>query len=80
MNNKVNFIVEIKSGKVYKAERTCTDTTEVYKALSNDIIAKKVNGCGYIKSIRRTPLYNGYQRIIVTYDNAVRRIYTVESK
>lgn len=80
MNNKVNFIVEVKIGRVYKAENTCTDTTEVYKALSNDIIAKKVNGCTYIKSIRREPLYNGYQRIIVTYDNKVRRVYTVESK
>lgn len=80
MNNKVNYIVEIKTGRVYKAERSCTDTTEVYRALSNDVISKKVNGCSYIKSIRRESLYNGYQRVIVTYDNKVRRIYTIESK
>ena len=79
MNNTVNYVVEVKNGKTYEVTHTCNDVTEVYKSLTNDLVSKKLNNCTYIKSIKRTPLYNGFDRITVTYDNAVRRIYTIES-
>lgn len=50
---------------------------EIYKRLSDDLIAKKINQCRYIKSIKRRNNYDGTQEITVTYINSVRNIYTV---
>ena len=75
----INYVVEVKNNGKYEISNTCNDVTEVYKSLANDMISKKLNQCTYIKSIKRTPLYNGFDRITVTYDNQVRRIYTIES-
>ena len=80
MNNTVNYIVEVKNGKNYEITNTCNDVTEVYKSLANDMISKKLNQCTYIRSIKRIPLYNGFDKITVSYDNDVRRIYTIESR
>ena len=79
MNNTVNYTVEVKNGKKYEITNTCNDVTEVYKSLANDMISKKLNNCTYIRSIKRIPLYNGFDKITVSYDNDVRRIYTIES-
>ena len=71
--------IEKKQGKkwivTYQAE---DNSAYLYRRLSHDLIAKKINNCGYIKSIRRHPLYNGFTNIIVTYDNDVRATYTIE--
>lgn len=80
MNNQVNFVVEIKNNGKWEQTKTEQFSAEVvYQSLANDLIAKKLNNCTYIKSIKRTQLYNGFERITVTYDNDVRRIYTIES-
>ena len=79
MTNKVNMTIEVKNGKTYEAERIVEDCAEVYESLARDLISKKINACTYIKSIKRTPLYNGFEKITVTYDNDVRRVYTIES-
>ena len=79
MTNKVNMTIEVKNGKTYEAERIVEDRAEVYESLARDLISKKINACTYIKSIKRTPLYNGFEKITVTYDNDVRRVYTIES-
>jgi hypothetical protein len=44
-----------------------------------DMVNKKICACTYIKSIKRTQLYTGFEKITVTYDNDVRRVYTIES-
>lgn len=77
-NEKIKKTVEVKNGR--KWEHSFTDHVEenVYKSLANDLIAKKINGCSYIRSIKRTPLYNGYQKIVVMHDNGVRTTYIVE--
>lgn len=51
----------------------------VYKSLVHDLVAKKINQCKYIKSIKRIQNYNGTNTIIVLYDNNIRSIYTVEN-
>ena len=79
MNNTVNYIVEVKNGKNYEITNTCTNCTDVYESLARDLINKKICQCSYIKSIKRTNLYNGFEKIIVTYDNNVRRTYTIVS-
>lgn len=56
------------------------DSAYLYRRLSHDLIAKKINQCRYIKRITRYSLYNGYSNIIVLYDNGVRATYTIEDK
>ncbi len=69
--------VEIKNGKSWAVEFVDTDALSVYKSLTDDLIAKKINQCSYIKSIKRTPLYNGTQKITVVYNNDCRAIYEI---
>jgi hypothetical protein len=70
-------ITEVKNGKKWEQTNIDTDILSVYQSLANDLIAKKLNQCSYIKSIKRIPLYNGTQKIIVTYNNNCRCIYEV---
>lgn len=69
--------VEIKNGKAWVVEFVDTDELLVYKSLTDDLIAKKINQCSYIKSIKRTQLYNGTQKITVVYNNDCRAIYEI---
>ena len=88
-NDCVNMVIQVKEGRTWKdksyevSNHLLVNWTEIereiYDSLTKDLIAKKLNKCTYIKSIKRIPLYNGFQRITVTYDNDVRRIYTVEN-
>jgi hypothetical protein len=55
------------------------DTLEIYKRLSSDLIAKKINACLYIKKIERESLYNGTQKITIYYDNGVKAVYIVKN-
>lgn len=79
MNNKVNMTIEVKNGKTYEVERVIEDRAEVYESLARDMVNKKICCCTYIKSIKRIQLYNGFEKIIVSYDNNVRTTYTIES-
>ena len=79
MNNKVNMTIEVKNGKNYEVTRVCEDRAEVYESLARDMVNKKICCCTYIKSIKRIQLYNGFEKIIVNYDNDVRTTYTIES-
>ena len=75
----INYVVEVKNNGKYEQTNICNDRTQVYESLSNDLISKKLCNCTYIKSIKRIQLYNGYVKIVVSYDNDVRRTYTIES-
>ena len=76
-NYTVTRIYEEKiNGKYVETFRT-TDEQEIYKDLALAMISKKINACTYIKSIKRTPLYNGSQKITITYDNNGRNIFIV---
>lgn len=76
---EIKRTVEIKEGRVWRETHTNTNPGEVYQDLAGDLIAKKINGCTYIRSIKRTPLYNGFQKIVVSYDNGVRATYIVKN-
>lgn len=73
----VNFIFETKQNGKYVETFRCEDEKEVYDSLSHEFIAKKLEGCQYIRSIKRKQLYTGYIQIIVSYINGDRRTYTV---
>lgn len=75
----IQKVVEVKNGSKWEVTHTVSDVADVYKSLANDLVNKKLNKCTYIKSIKRTPLYNGFDEICVVYDNEVRAIYTVEN-
>lgn len=76
---EINLVIEIKNGKKWVKDTVFTDETLVYKYLANDLISKKLNGCTYIKTIKRVPNYDGTQTIIVTFNNDTRSIYTVKN-
>ena len=79
MNENIKCVIEVKNGNKYEVTRTITDEFEVYRDLANDLIHKKINECKYITRIRKVPLYNGYDKIYVIYNNGVRRTYTVKA-
>lgn len=77
MNNNINIPVRIaqkKNGKTWVNTYIDNDAASVYKSLSIDIIAKKINQARYIKSIKRVQHYT-HVEIIVTYDNNCRSLY-----
>ena len=75
----ISKTVELKNGNKWEVSNVTTDEKTVYESLTYDLIAKKINCCTYIKSIKRVNLYNGYQKITVTYDNKCRSIYQIEN-
>lgn len=77
MKDTVNYIYEEKKDRKYVQTYECTDAATVYADLAQELISKKINACQWIKSIKRTTLYNGFQRVTVTYDHGGRRVYTV---
>lgn len=76
---EIKKVVEIKNGGKWEISHVVTDETEIYKSLSADLIAKKLNACSYIKTIKRVCNYDGTQTILVNYDNSCRAIYTVKN-
>lgn len=78
MNNNIDNIpvriAQKKNGKTWINTYIDNDAASVYKSLSIDMIAKKINQARYIKSIKRVQHYT-HVEIIVTYDNNVRSLY-----
>jgi tRNA U55 pseudouridine synthase TruB len=53
--------------------------SEIYKRLTETLIAKKINCCKWVKSIKRENLYNGYQKITVNQANGIKEIYIIKN-
>ena len=70
--------VYIKDGKNYVETYSSTDTETIYRRLTNSLIAKKINCCKWVRSIKRVNLYNGYQKITVLQDNGVKDEYIIK--
>ena len=80
-NNDINIPVRIaqkKTGRTWINTYIDNDAASVYKSLSIDMIAKKINQARYIKSIKRVQHYT-HVEIIVSYDNNVRSVYYVSA-
>lgn len=77
MTREIKKEVQVKQGRNWVAGYTSLNAADVYSDLSHDLIAKKLNSCTYIKSIKRTNNYDGTQTITVNYDNETRSIYTI---
>ena len=80
---EVSYKYFVKRGKNFVETFSSDDTMYVYKRLADELIAKKINCCRWIKSIKRENLYNGFQRITVVYihgDNVGERgVYIVRN-
>ena len=79
MNKTIKRIAQKKDGKTWVNTYIDTDISSVYKSLSHDLIAKKLNACTYIKSIKRIQNYDGTNTIIVTYEYNTRSLYTIDN-
>lgn len=77
MTKEISRTTEVKKAGKYVAEYTTTNEKEIYEELALAMISKKINNCSWIKSIKRTPLYNGTQKVTITFDNDCRNIYIV---
>lgn len=79
MDNVVCRIFEEKAPNgMYRETYYTEDKLSVYEELSNRLIAKKIDHCKWITSVRKVSLYNGFEKIYVSYDNHTRDIFIVE--
>lgn len=76
---QIQKTVELRVKGQYYVQNTVTDTFRIFSELASDLIAKKINHCRYIRSVKRVDNYDGTMDIIVTYDNSTRSVYTVYS-
>ena len=78
MNNNIYRIAEKKENNTWNKCYETFNETEIYKSLCNDLIAKKINQCRYIKTIKRIQNYDSTITIIVSYDNNTRSVYRIK--
>lgn len=71
-------VIEIKNGKKYEVDTIITDVAAVYESLARDLVAKKLQACNWITSIKDRTNYDGTRTITVTYNNGCRALYTVK--
>lgn len=75
----IRFSVLVKRGSKWECDMTKTDIFDVYKALAEDLQAKYIMHCTYIKRIIQRPNYDGTRDITVCFDNGVKHEFTVHS-
>ena len=73
-----NLTVYIDNGNGYHETYNTSDPLIIYQRLSGALIAKKINCCKWVRSIRRENLYNGYQRITVFVNYGCKEVYTIK--
>lgn len=78
MDNNIYRIAEKKENNAWIKCYETFNETEIYKSLCTDLIAKKINQCRYIKTIKRIQNYDGTITIIVNYDNNTRSVYRIK--
>ena len=78
MGKSVSRTIETYDNGKWNFNTIIRDPATVYKMLTNELIAKKINKCTYIKSIRRRQNYDGTATITVLYTNNVRALYVIK--
>lgn len=78
MNKNIYRIAEKKENNTWIKCYETFNETEIYQSLCRDLIAKKINQCSYIRSIKRVQNYDGTITIIVSYDNKTRSVYRIK--
>lgn len=75
----IKRVAEIREGRNWRQTFVETDSAKVYEDLARELVAKKLLGASWIKSVRERTNYDGTRNITVTYDNDCRSIYTVRA-
>lgn len=70
--------VYIKENNKYIETYATTDAETIYRRLTEELIAKKINCCKWIQSIKRVNLYNGFQKITVHETNGIKAEYIIK--
>ena len=70
--------VYVKESGKYTETYTTTEPEAIYRRLTEELIAKKINACKWIQSIKRVNLYNGYQKITVIETNGIKAEYIIK--
>lgn len=73
----ISLVIDKKINNKWKETYKTTDEKEIYKALAQNVIAKKFHKCSYIRSIKECTNYDGTRKVVVYYDNGVRATYTI---
>ena len=71
---KIKRIAYIKNNNSWDTVYIETNAKNVYESLSNDVISKKINKCGFIKSIKRKQCYT-HVEITVFYNEKTKSVY-----
>ena len=71
--------VYIKENNKYIETYATTDALTIYQRLTDTLIAKKINCCNWVRSIKRVNLYNGYQKITVLENNGCKSEYIIKN-
>jgi hypothetical protein len=74
MKEEIMVVRQRKEGKQWVEDGKLTDEGAVYKRLAEALVAKKLNGCTWIKSITRKQVYT-HLEIVVSYDNGYRDVF-----
>lgn len=77
--DKVKVVFEKRAGREWVATWQSENPAEVYKRLAEALIAKKLCGCTWVKSIKRIQRYTHIE-IVVTYDNDGRDTFTLPTR
>ena len=77
-HKEIARICFVKEGNTWKQTFKETDVARVEHSLLNDLVAKKMHKCTYVKSIKESCNYDGTRTFTIYYDNNVKNVYTVE--
>lgn len=75
----ISCTLEKKVKNRYVAESVNTSAPDIYKALAEDFISKKLLGSYSISRFTYRNLYNGFYNITVYHTNGYRTVYIIPS-
>lgn len=77
MKKEINLTIYTKEGKKWIENNSFSDAATIYKALTEDLLNKKIFRVNYITRITQYNRYDGFRVVSVLYDNGVKRVYTI---
>ena len=80
MYNKIEMITEVKDSNKWRESFRSDNIPYIHERVAHDLLAKYMQKCRWILRMNRTQLYNGFEKIVVTYNNKCRNTYIVESR
>lgn len=67
-----------KEGRAWNPVLMTEDDGPIYRSLTENLIAKKINECKYIRRIERRNNYDGTQTITVYFDRS-KSVYVIDN-